>query len=116
MKYILLMYANEADSPYKTPEQLQKVRQDWITYMQEANAAGIVVSNNGISPDSNATTVRVRNGKTLVSDGPFAETHEQLAGFTVLECKDIDEALHWAAKIPTATYGSIEVRPLWQNQ
>jgi hypothetical protein len=55
----------------------------------------------------------VREGKALITDGPFAETHEQLGGFFLLNCKDLDEALHWAAKIPSATLGSIEVRPLW---
>jgi hypothetical protein len=57
--------------------------------------------------------VRVREGKTLLTDGPFAETHEQLGGYFLVECQDLDEALRWAEKIPTATYGSVEVRPLW---
>ncbi len=63
-----------------------------------------------------ATTVRVREGKTLTTDGPFAETHEHLGGFYVLNCKDLDEAIAWAAKIPSAKDGSIEVRPLWSEQ
>ena len=66
-----------------------------------------------LSTVDNATTVRVRDNKTLTADGPFAETHEQLGGFCLVECKDLDEAVRWAAKIPTAKYGSIEVRPLW---
>jgi hypothetical protein len=62
-------------------------------------------------PVTDATTVRVRNGKTLITDGPFAETHEQLGGYYLLDCKDLDEAIGWAAMIPSAKYGSIEVRP-----
>jgi len=81
--------------------------------MDEMKAAGVLVSNNGLSPVATATTVRVREGKALITDGPFAETHEQLGGFFLLDCKDLDEALSWAAKIPSASLGSIEVRPLW---
>ncbi len=85
----------------------------WFAYMQEAQAAGVLLSNDGLAPVANATTVRVRNGKTLITDGPFAETHEQLGGYSVLECKDLDEAIRWAEKIPTAKYGSIRDPPLW---
>ncbi len=69
--------------------------------MQEAQAAGVLLSNGGVAPGANATTVRVRNGKPLITDGPFAETHEQLGGYSVIECKDLDEAMRWAEKIPT---------------
>ncbi len=113
MKYLLLMYANEAETQKYTPEEFQAFAQDWKVYMHEASAAGVLLSNNGLEPGSNATTVRVRNGKTLITDGPFAETHEQLGGYSLLECKDLDEAIRWAEMIPTARYGSIEVRPLW---
>jgi hypothetical protein len=115
MKYLLLMYANEADSP-QSPEAIQEIQKDWYAYMKEINGAGILLSNNGLLPSSNATTVRVRNGKMLTADGPFAETHEQLAGYSLVECNDLDEAVAWAAKIPTAKYGSIEVRPVWSPQ
>ncbi len=114
MKYMLLMYANESDAP-KSPEEYQAAAQAWGDFGKEAEAAGVVLSNSGLSPVSNATTVRVRNGKTLTTDGPFAETHEQLGGYYLLDCKDLDEAVHWAAKIPMAQYGSIEVRPLWSQ-
>jgi len=112
MKYVLLMYANESEAP-KTPEALQAVGQEWVAFMQEAKAAGVLLSSHGIDPMTSATTVRVRNGKTLTTDGPFAETHEQLGGFDLLECKDLDEAIRWAAKTPPAKYGSVEIRPLW---
>ena len=113
MKYMLLMYVDEAIAPKFTPEEQQAVMQAWQAYMQEAAAAGVLLSNNGLDSVANATTVRIRNGKTLTTDGPFAETHEQLGGFSVLECKDLDEAIRWAEKIPTVKYGSIEIRPLW---
>ena len=115
MKYLILMYANEAEAPH-TQEELQALQPAWFAYMQEAQAAGVLVSNGGVAPGANATTVRVRNGKPLITDGPFAETHEQLGGYSVIECKDLDEAIKWAARIPTATYGSIEVRPLWSQK
>ena len=109
MKYLLLMYANESDAPAQTTEAYQA----WAALGKELEAAGVLVANNGLSSVKNATTVRVRNGKTMTTDGPFAETHEQLGGYYLLDCKDLDEASHWAAKIPTAKYGSIEIRPMW---
>jgi len=113
MKYMLLMYANEAKAP-KTPEEQQAVAQAWYGFGKEAEAAGVLLSNNGLSSVTDATTVRVRDGKTLITDGPFAETHEQLGGYYLFDCKDLDEVIGWAAKIPSAKYGSIEVRPLNQ--
>ena len=116
MKYMLLMYANEAVVP-TTPEEREAVSAAvWFALMDEMKSAGVLLSNNGLSSVTNATTVRVREGKTLITDGPFAETHEQLGGFFLLECKDLDEALHWAEKIPHARYGSVEVRPLWSEK
>ena len=115
MKYMLLMYANQLNPPQLTPEEQSAEQRAWFAYMQEAKAAGVLVDNNGLAPVSRATTVRVRAGKTLTTDGPFAETHEQLAGFSLLECKDLDDAIAWAARIPMAGYGSIEIRPLWDQ-
>jgi hypothetical protein len=115
MKYMLLMYANESVE-LNTPEEQEAASQTvWFALMKEMKDAGVLQSNNGLAPTSTATTVRVREGKTLITDGPFAETHEQLGGFFLLECKDLDEALRWAAKIPHAKYGSVEVRPLWSE-
>ncbi len=115
MKYMLLMYASDSFVP-ETPEGQQAVaREVWFDLMKEMKAAGVLISQNGLSPVTNATTVRVREGKTLITDGPFAETHEQLGGFFLLDCKDLDEALRWAEKIPHAKYGSVEVRPLWSE-
>jgi hypothetical protein len=114
MKYMLLMYANESLN-LETLEEQDKAPEAWFTLMKEMKDAGVLLSNNGLAPIATATTVRVREGKRLITDGPFAETHEQLGGFFLLECKDLDEALRWAEKIPHAKYGSVEVRPLWSE-
>ena len=79
---------------------------------EEARQAGVMVGGEGLEPTSAATTVRVRDGERLLSDGPFAETKEQLGGFYLLECDSLDEAIEWAAKIPGASSGSVEVRPV----
>lgn len=115
MRYLLLMYAAESKAP-TNPEDFQAARKEWNALGQELATAGVLVSNTGLSPAANATTVRVRNGKTLTTDGPFAETHEQLGGYYLLECQDLDEAIRWAERIPTAKYGSIEVRPQWTQK
>ena len=114
MKYLLLMYADPSIGSNYSQEELQVQADAWMVYMQEAQAAGVLLSNGGLAPASTATTLRIRNGKTLITDGPFAETHEQVGGYSVLECKDLDEAIRWAEKIPTAKYGSVEICPLWQ--
>src|SRR3954454_19543122 len=94
MKYMLLMFANEAETPNPTtPEEQQALGRVWYGFRQEAEAAGVWVGNNGLCPSSDATTVRVRGGKTLTADGPFAETHEQLGGYILVDCKDLDEAI-----------------------
>jgi len=116
MKYMLLMYASEAETPKytpeDTPEEYQALVREWYAFESEAKAAGVWHSFNGMTPISDATSVRVREGKSLITDGPFAETHEQLGGYYIFDCKDLDEALAWAAKIPLARYGTVEVRPL----
>jgi hypothetical protein len=113
MKYILLFYSNEATA---IPEaEMAELYPAWMNLLKEAKAAGVLLANTGLAPVSNATTVRVRENKTLTTDGPFAETHEQLGGFFLIECQDLDEAVAWAAKVPTAKYGSIEIRPQWDN-
>ena len=112
MKYLLLMYADEAEIP-QSSEEVKTMAPVWYQLAEDMKAAGVWLASSGLSPVATATTVRVRDGKTLVTDGPFAETHEQLGGFLLLECGDIDEALAWAARIPTATYGSVEIRPQW---
>jgi hypothetical protein len=112
MKYVLLMYADESKVP-QTREAQKDAEPVWAALVEEMNGAGVWLSSSGLSSITDATTVRIRQGKTLFTDGPFAETHEQLGGFFLLECQDLDEALRWAGKVPTAKYGSVEVRPLW---
>ena len=125
MKYLLLMYADETIVSKYSQEDFQAVAsmqpglsglaKTWADFVQEISASGVLISNSGLAPVANATTVRVRKDKTLITDGPFAETHEQLGGYFLVECKDLDEAIRWAKKIPTAKYGSIEIRPLWSQ-
>lgn len=112
MKYMMLIYANASERPQFTPEKRQAALQAWATFTTEAEAAGVLVANHGLYPVSDATTVRVRNGKKLVTDGPFAETHEHLGGYFILDCNDLDEAISWAEKMPGAKYGMVEIRPV----
>lgn len=118
MKYMLLIYWNQNAEPQTTPEQQQEIGKAWYALNQELEAAGVLLGNNGLAPITEATNVKVRNGRTLVADGPFAETHEHLAGYYLIDVKDLDEATAWAAKIPAAKDGTIEVRPLnvWSQQ
>lgn len=117
MKYMLLLYASESATSNFTPEDYEQIGPEkWFALMGEMKAAGVLLDNNGLAPIATATTVRVREGKTLTIDGPFAETHEQFGGYFLLECKDLDDAIGWAAKVPHALYGSVEVRPLWSEQ
>jgi hypothetical protein len=112
MRYMLLIYASEADFSHMTSEEREAIMQGHSTFAQEAMQRGILVGGAPLQPTSTARTVRIRKGKTLVIDGPFAETKEQLAGTYILDCKNLDEAIELATKIPDALYGSIEIRPL----
>ena len=112
MRYMLLIYASEADYSHMTSEEHATIMQGHGTFAQEAMQLGILMGGAPLQHTSTARTVRVRNGKTLVIDGPFAETKEQLAGTYILECKNMDEAIELASKIPDALYGSVEIRPV----
>ena len=114
MRYMLLIYASEADSSHMTSEERADIMQGHGTFAQEAMQRGILMGGAPLQPTSTARTVRIRKGKTLVIDGPFAETKEQLAGTYILDCKNLDEAIELATKIPDALYGSIEIRPLME--
>src|SRR5205823_14066656 len=109
---MLLIYGSEADTAGMTPEERIALMQAHAAFANEAQQRGLLTGGEPLQPTSTATTVRVRNGKTLITDGPFAETKEQLAGFYVLNCKDLDEAIEMAARVPDAVYGSIEIRPV----
>jgi hypothetical protein len=112
MRYALLIYANEQDWANQSEEQAQTQFQDYMAFTKDIVDRGIMKSGEALQPTSTATTVRVRNGETLSTDGPFAETKEQLGGYYVVECKDLDEAIEVAARIPDVRGGSIEVRPI----
>ena len=112
-RYMALIYAPESTMKPDSPE-AQQVWAAYGAYTEEIQKAGVMKGGDALLPVAMATTVRVRDGKTLTTDGPFAETKEQLGGYYELECKDLDEAIKWAAKIPDAARGSIEVRPIMQ--
>jgi hypothetical protein len=114
MRYVLLIYQNEADHAKWSQEQLGAEYQGYNVFTEEVTKSGALQSGEPFMPTNTATTVRVRNGKTLTTDGPFAETKEQLGGFYLLNCKDLDEAITLAAKIPAAADGSIEIRPVME--
>jgi hypothetical protein len=113
-RYIALIYTDESRDASATPEDMQKVMAAYNAYTEEITKAGVMDTGDALDSISTATTVRLRNGQRLTTDGPFAETKEQLGGFYVLKCKDLDEAIHWASKIPAAEYGSVEVRPIME--
>jgi hypothetical protein len=110
MKYMFLIYSDPAAEATAKPEEVQAVMQAYYAFGEEAAQAGVMVSGEGLHPVNTATTVRLRNGKTLTTDGPFAETKEVLGGYYILELKDMKEAVQWAAKIPGARVGSVEIR------
>jgi hypothetical protein len=112
MQYLLLIYENEQIAAKMSSAERGAFHEGYMTFTKEQRAAGKVVAGEALQPVQSATTVRVREGKTLTTDGPFAETREQLGGFYMIEAKDLDEARAIAAKIPSAAHGSIEVRPI----
>ena len=112
MKYLLLMYDDESNWVDATPEDMAAEMKAYGEFDQAVEQNGAFLAGEGLQGVETATTVRVRNDERLVTDGPFAETKEQLGGFYLLECKDLDEAIEWAAKIPGAQQGMIEVRPV----
>jgi hypothetical protein len=116
MRYMLSIIVNEDGREAATPEQIQQVSAAYGDYTKEVDDKGILVAGDGLEPSSTATTVRVRDGERSVTDGPFAESKEQLAGYYVLDCKDLDDAIEWAAKIPGAQSGAIEVRPVLSQE
>jgi len=115
MRYLALIYNEEVDRSTIPPEALQAQTAAYAELTSDLRAAGAMQAGEALQPTSTATTVRVREGRTLTTDGPFAETREALGGFYLLDCRDLDEAIGWAARIPGARSGSIEVRPIWEQ-
>ena len=112
MKYLLMIHGDESRWPSLAPEESKAILDAYTAFGEEAEKAGVLLGGEGLQPTSTATVVRVRDGEKTVTDGPFAETKEQLGGYYLVDCKDLDEAIEWAAKIPGAETGSIEVRPI----
>ena len=108
MRYVLLIYGSEA----LPREERDAIMRAHPAFLQEVMQRGLLTGGAALQPTSTATTVRIRGGKTMITDGPFAETKEQLAGLYILNCKDLDEAIELAGKIPDAVSGSIEIRPV----
>ena len=112
MKYMLLIYGSEKDWAGLTPAQVQGRMSEYGEFTQSIQASGHMVGGDRLDSISTATTVRVRDGKTVTTDGPYAETKEQLGGYYLIEAKDIDEAIGIAARLPGSKYGAVEVRPV----
>ncbi|HWP10162.1 MAG TPA: YciI family protein [Polyangiaceae bacterium] len=112
MQYILLIYGNEAEAKKATKDDQMKMFAEYKVFTEELKGSGKMLGGDALESVTTATTVRVQGGKTLRTDGPFAETREQLGGFYAIEAKDLDEAVMIAAKVPGAKYGCIEVRPV----
>ena len=112
MKYLLLIYNNEQSWNAITESERQQIYGEYRKLREELLSSGRFVTGSQLQPISTATSVRVRDGKELVTDGPFAETHEQLAGYFLIEAENLDEATSIAARIPSAKTGTVEVRPL----
>ena len=113
MQYLLMIYSNEAEYAKLDAATGKRMSDEFEAFTKDIIQSGNFKAGDRLRPVSTATTVRVRDGKTLTTDGPFAETREQLGGYYLIEAKDLDEALAIAAKIPSARHGSIEVRPIW---
>jgi hypothetical protein len=114
MKYMLLIYGDETQMENVTPEQSQQVMNDYWAYEEELQKRGGRLAGEALQPTSTATTVRNVDGQVLTTDGPFAETKEQLGGFYFLEAKDLDEAIELAGLCPGSRHGSVEVRPIME--
>ena len=112
MKYLLLLYQNERVWEGRSPEESARIFNEYMDYTRAIHRNGNYIAGEALQPVATATTVRQRNGKTLTTDGPFAETKEQLGGFYLVEAKDLDEAIELAGGIPAVRSGSIEVRPI----
>ena len=114
MRYLLLIYNEEVDPSTIDPADMQGEMDAYNKFTEEVTRRGGYLGGEALQPTSTATTVRVRNGETITTDGPFAETKEALGGYYLVNASDLDEAIKIAAMIPGAKRGSIEVRPIWE--
>ncbi len=114
MKYMLILASNPADEPAPDSEAFGPYMGEWAAYSQALAEAGAMVAGEALQGPETASTVQVRNGKRIVTDGPFIESKEVIGGYYVIDVADLDEALEWAARIPNAHFGTIEVRPVME--
>ncbi len=114
MRYVLMICSDETAEGALSPDEEAAVIAEYGAFGEEMGRRGVLRGGERLRPTTDATTVRVRDGQTLTSDGPFAETKEQMGGFYIVDCKDLDEAIEVAGKIPSARTGTIEVRPIWE--
>lgn len=113
MQYLLMIYSNETTEAAIPPAAMTEMMAAYRAYSEAMGKAGVMVGGNRLRPTSDATTVRIKDGKTQVLNGPYAETKEQLGGYYVIEAPDLDSAISWAARCPAASHGTVEVRPIW---
>jgi hypothetical protein len=114
MRYALLICTDESSMEARSAEEASASLNEYVAFGDEMGKRGVLQGGERLRPTTDATTVRVRDGEVLTSDGPFAETKEQMGGFFLVDCKDLDEAIDVASKIPGARIGTIEVRPIWE--
>jgi hypothetical protein len=116
MRYLLLIYSPESHYMKMSPPEMGALMAEWGRFHEEIAASGVLEGSDRLQPTATASTLRLRAGKAATTDGPFAETKEQLGGYYLIRVQNLDEALAWAAKIPSARVGSIEVRPIWEAE
>jgi hypothetical protein len=114
MRYALLICTDESAMAAMSPDEASASLAKYTEFGEEMGRRGVVQGGERLRPTTDATTVQVRGGEVLTADGPFAETKEQIGGFFLVDCQDLDEAIEVAAKIPGALHGTIEVRPIWE--
>ena len=114
MRYLLMICTDESGWGALSPSELSAMDAGYAAFGEEMGRRGVLLGGERLRPTSDATTVRVRGGDVVTSDGPFAETKEQIGGYYMVDCKDLDEAIEGASKIPGAQHGTIEVRPIWE--
>ena len=114
MQFMLILATNEKDFTALPPAEVEEMFQKHMDFGRDTRAAGAFVAGNRLRPSPEAQTLRLRNGKQVVVDGPFAETKEVVGGYYIIEAKSVEEAVEWAKKLPLSSAGAIEVRPIWQ--
>jgi len=113
MQYLLMLHLDETAWPQMTPAEQQQGAAAYAAFTEALSAQGALAGSNRLQPSSTATTVRLADGKPQVLDGPFADSKEQVGGYYLIDVPDLDAAIAWAARCPTASHGTVEIRPVW---